>query len=108
MYAVLVWGQTYKSNLHPLLILQKKAMRIMTFSGFREHTFPLFKALKLLKFLDLVYVNTATFMFQYSLGNLPADSCGFFTLINIIKITMFFKLKITMFFKNIKKIHFGQ
>ena len=37
IYAVLVWGHTYKSNLHPLVILQKKAMRIMTFSGFREH-----------------------------------------------------------------------
>jgi hypothetical protein len=24
MYAVLVWGHTYKSNLHPLLILQKR------------------------------------------------------------------------------------
>ena len=73
MYAVLVWGHTYKSNLHSLLILQKKAMRIMTFSGFREHTSPIFKALNLLKYLDLVYVNTASFMFQYGSGNLPAD-----------------------------------
>ena len=81
MYAVLVWGHTYKSNLHPLLILQKKAMRIMTFSGFREHTSTIFKALNLLKFLDLVYVNTVPFMFQYGSGNLPADFCGFFTLI---------------------------
>jgi hypothetical protein len=68
MYAVLVWGHTYKSNLHPLLILQKKAMRIMTFSGFREHTSPILKALNLLKFLDLVYVNPASFMFQYGSG----------------------------------------
>ena len=73
IYAVLVWGHTYKSNLHPLVILQKKAMRIMTFSGFREHSFPLFKRLKLLKFLDIIYVNTASFMLQYGLGNLPAD-----------------------------------
>ena len=29
-YAVLVWEHTYKSNLHPLVVLQKKAMRIMT------------------------------------------------------------------------------
>ena len=53
----------------------------MTFSSFREHTSPIFKALNLLKFLDLVYVNTASFMFQYGSGNLPADFCGFFTLI---------------------------
>jgi hypothetical protein len=53
----------------------------MTFSGFREHTSPIFKALNLLKFLDLVHVNTASFMFQYGSGNLLADFCGFFTLI---------------------------
>ena len=81
IYAVLVWGHTYKSNLHPLVILQKKAMRIMTFSGFREHSSPLFKRQKLLKFLDIVYVNTASFMLQYGLGNLPADYDDFFTAI---------------------------
>ena len=80
IYAVLVWGHIYKRNLHPLVILQKKAMKIMTFSGFREHSFPLFKRLKLLKFLDIVYVNTASFMLQYGLGNLPADY-DFFTAI---------------------------
>ena len=53
----------------------------MTFSGFREHMSLLFKTLKLLKLLDLVYVNTASFMLQYGLGNLPADFDDFFTLI---------------------------
>ena len=72
-YAVLVWGHTYKNNLHPLVVLQKNAMRIMTFSGYREYTSPLLKTLKLLKFLDLVYINLASFMLQYGLGNLPAD-----------------------------------
>ena len=81
MYAVLVWGHTYKSNLYPLVILQKKAIRIMTFSRYHEHTSPLFKALKLLKFFDLVYVNTASFMLQYGLGILPADFNDFFALI---------------------------
>ena len=37
----------------------------MTSSGFREQTSLLFKTLKLLKFLDLVYINTASFMLQY-------------------------------------------
>ena len=82
MYALLVWGHTYKSNLHPLVILQKQAIRLMTFSNFHEHTSSLFKALKLLKFTDLVYVNTASFMLQYSLGKLPANFDDFFTLIN--------------------------
>ena len=45
----------------------------MTFSGFRERTFSLFKRQKLLKFLHLVHVNTASYMLQYGLGNLPVD-----------------------------------
>ena len=31
---------------------QKKAIRIITFSGFRDHTDPLFKQLEILKFRD--------------------------------------------------------
>ena len=42
-------------NLQPLFILQKKAVRIMTFSNFDEHSSPLaFKQLKIVKLYDLV------------------------------------------------------
>ena len=42
-YGIIVWGNTYSSNLLPLIILQKKAIRIITFSDFRAHTSPIFK-----------------------------------------------------------------
>ena len=34
----LVWGSTYHTNINPLLILQKRSLRIMTFSKFDEHS----------------------------------------------------------------------
>ena len=70
-YSVLTWGNTYISNLQPLIILQKKVVRIITSSDYRAHTSPLFKALKLLKFPDIVKFYTGLFMLQYSMGLLP-------------------------------------
>ena len=37
IYGLVVWGSTYPTNINPLLILQKLALRIMTFSKFGEH-----------------------------------------------------------------------
>ena len=80
-YGVLIWGNTYKTNLYPLIILQKKAVRIITFSDFLAHTSPLFKELNLLKFIDIVDFHTALFMFRYSRGNLPGNFDGYFHLV---------------------------
>ena len=81
-YAVMVWGNTYKTNTMPLTILQKKAIRIITFSDYRAHTSLLFKELNLLKFVDIVNLYTAIFMLQYSQDCLPPDFDGLFTSIN--------------------------
>lgn len=81
IYGVTVWGNTYQSNLHPIVVLQKKTIRIITFSAFREHTSPLFKKLNLLKFHDIVYVNTAFFLHQYSNAKLPDVFNDFFSLV---------------------------
>jgi hypothetical protein len=49
IYGVLTLGNTYKTNIEPLLtILQKKALHIITFSSFYAHTSPLFKTYNLL------------------------------------------------------------
>ena len=61
-YGIIVWGNTYSSNLQPLIILQKKAIRIITFSDFRAHTSPIFKQLSLLKLCDVVELQTALFL----------------------------------------------
>ena len=46
IYGIIAWGNTYPTTLQPLFILQKKAIRFMTFSIFDEHTSPLFKKIE--------------------------------------------------------------
>ena len=44
-YGLLLWGNNYQSNLKPIVTLQKKAIRIITFSKQDEHSESLFKRL---------------------------------------------------------------
>ena len=78
-YWIIIWGNTYKTTLQPIFILQKMAMRIITFSRFDEHSSPLFKSLKIIKFLDLVTFYLAIFMYKYHNKLLPSVFISFFT-----------------------------
>ena len=48
------WGNAYKNNIEPLVILQKNAIRIITFSPYRSHTSHILKKLNLLQFADII------------------------------------------------------
>ena len=39
---LIFWGNTYSSTTQPLFILQKRAIWVMTFSWFHEHSNPIF------------------------------------------------------------------
>ena len=82
IYGVVIWGNTYLSSTNPLYILQKKVVRLINFSSFRDHTNSLFLKMKILKFHDLVFFNTAIFMYDYFNGFLPKFFNGFFTSVN--------------------------
>ena len=41
-YGINVWGQASKIHLNKILVLQKRAMRLVKFKGNREHVIPLF------------------------------------------------------------------
>lgn len=71
-------GNTYITNLKRVIVLQKKALRVITFSDYRAHTTPLFKMHNVLKFVDIVKFYNGIFMFSYSTGLLPADFNDFF------------------------------
>ena len=43
IYSLITWDNTYESNVNPLIILQKRAIRIITFAFFTEHTSPICK-----------------------------------------------------------------
>ena len=64
-YCIIAWDNTYQTSLQPLLLLQKKAIRIITFSSFFEHTSPLFKDLNVIKLFDEVTVHIAVFMYKF-------------------------------------------
>ena len=55
-YCIEAWGTAYSSTLHPLIVLQKKAIRIMTFADYNAHTKELFKILDILPIHKLVFL----------------------------------------------------
>ena len=83
-----MWGNTYESTLKPIFILQKKALRIVTFSQYDSPSSPLFKSLQVIKFCDLVTFHIATFMYKFHNQLLPTAFHSFFTKVtNIHKYT---------------------
>ena len=66
-YAILTWG--YSCN--RLEKLQKRLIRIITWSKYNAHTKPLLKQLELLKLSDLLELSALKFYFKYLHGSLP-------------------------------------
>ena len=58
-------GSAYQSSLQPLSNLQKKAIRMITFSSFTEHSSPLFKELSIVKLSDIITLQLAVFMYKF-------------------------------------------
>ena len=54
-------------------MLQKKAMRVVTFSRFDEHSSPVFKRLQVLNFSDRVTLHITMFMYIYHRRLLPSS-----------------------------------
>ena len=65
--------------MQPLFVLQKKAIRIITFSRLFEHKSPLFKALNVTKLFDEVTVHIVLFMYKFKYQLLPTNFNVFFT-----------------------------
>ena len=47
-YGILIWGNTHETTVKPSFILQRKAVRIITFSKLVSCSSPLFKSLGLI------------------------------------------------------------
>ena len=67
-YCCLVWAQNF-SSIKRILILQKKAVRIINFQPRNSHTSPLFKQNFILKFQDKICLENILFVSK-SLNNL--------------------------------------
>ena len=70
-YGLIAWGNIYATTLKPVVVLQKRAVQIITFSNRDAHSSPLFSQLELIKLKDLVTIHTALLMFQYHHNLLP-------------------------------------
>ena len=71
IYGLILWGNTYESNLNPIIVLQKRVVRAITFANFDEHSSPLFKALGILKFSDLISFQNLLFMHDFNNHTVP-------------------------------------
>ena len=78
-YCCEIWGNTYKSRLNNIVILQKRAMRIVHGVHYRDHTNRLFYESKSLKFFDIVALNVAIIMFKAYNVVLPQNLQSLFT-----------------------------
>lgn len=63
-YCIEIWGTAYKTNIKPVFILQKRAIRIISGCRYRDPSHPLFVKLQLLKFEDLLDYNVLKLMYK--------------------------------------------
>ena len=79
-YCIHVWGTAHDVHLNKLIVLQKRAIRIIAGVPPRSHTEPLFQQYKLIEFDDLITLNTSLFVYRYSHGLLPHVFDAFYRL----------------------------
>ena len=79
-YCIIVWGSMYKTNLHRLVSLQKRVIRIISKSTFDSHSDPIFKELELLKLFDIRQLELGKLMFSFNHLLLPPKVKNYFSL----------------------------
>ena len=67
----IVWASTYKTSLRPVVILQKRTIRIINKSHFNAYKDPIFKDLSILKFNDIHLLQLGQFMYFCKNSFLP-------------------------------------
>ena len=65
-YCIIVWGSACKTYIDKISKLQKKVIRLITFSSYREHTGPLLCNLKLLNLSNLYKFECVSFLYKYT------------------------------------------
>ena len=63
-YGISVWGAANYTNLKNVIILQKRAIRLVNNSNYLDHTDPIFQSLNLLKIQDLHKVRCLKYIYS--------------------------------------------
>jgi len=77
-YCNMVWGRNFQVNIDPIIILQKKIIRIISKADYLATTGPLFKSLKFLKFHDINRLQLGEFMYKFQHSKLPVSFDNYF------------------------------
>ena len=81
-YCNLIWGNAYSTHISRLITLQKRIIRILSFSDRIAHTQPIFRRLKIIKVKDLYTYFSSIFLYKLKYNMFPGDfSIKFFRLI---------------------------
>ena len=78
-YGLIAWGQASKSHLEKLLILQKRAVRLINFLPFRTHAIPYFAQSNILPITVLYFKLSSILMFDITTNSAPQNICNLFT-----------------------------
>ena len=79
VYCNEVWGNACSTHIDPIIKLQKRAVRTITFAHYLDHTEPIFMELNILNFKNLVIQRIAILMFKNSLNMVPKSIGLLFT-----------------------------
>ena len=83
-YGLTAWGQAASSNLNKIVILQKRALRLMYFSETRAHAIPLFVRSGVLPLNMLYFKYSAILMHDISNKRAPSRISELFVRSNMI------------------------
>ena len=78
-YGLPVWGTAKKALISKLEILQKKAIRAISFAEYSSPSSPIFKELGILTITDLYKTQTASLMWDLDHNTLPTSLSTYFT-----------------------------
>ena len=79
-YACQIWGQSHNSNLERIFKLQKRCVRLITFSEFNAHSSPLFLNLNVLKISDVIKLRNISLVQEILTGKSPPRVSSVFSL----------------------------
>ena len=78
-YCSEIWGNTYRTTINGLFLLQKRAVRIVYKAEYWSHTKPIFYELKTLNIFDIIEHKTALLMYKAYHRLLPDSIWKYFT-----------------------------
>ena len=81
-YCINSWGSASETTLHPLKIIQKSSIRIITGSKYRAHAEPLFHQLQCLKLNDIYELEMAKLMYRINNNMISPTKANDFQLIS--------------------------